>query len=400
MKPKTIHTEAEYETALARITQLMDAEPDTPEGEELDLWTTLVSVYEEQHYPIEMPDPLEALKFRMEQQRLRQKDLIPFIGSASKVSEVLAGKRQLSLSMIRNLHRGLGIPAEVLIGDPEAVTLSEQTLEWDRFPIADMLKREWISFKGTVREARACAEKIMRSFIQPFGDELLIPARMRQHVRQGGATDTYALLAWRLRVMHLARSQSVSDYEPDSVGRDLIREIAKLSYFDRGPLLAKELLSKCGIYLVIESHLPNTYLDGAAMLMPDGKPLIALTLRFDRSDNFWFTLAHEIAHVAKHLHVGVDQSFFDDLNVSDLSIQEQEADRMARNGLIPGKLWRAAGLVTNPEPARVKKFAEELHINPAIPAGRIRYETGNFTILNSLIGNGDIRPFFPRERNT
>jgi HTH-type transcriptional regulator / antitoxin HigA len=396
MKARTIHTEAEYETALARISQLMDAEPGTPEGEELDLWTTLVSVYEDQHYPIEMPDPLEALKFRMEQQGLRQKDLIPFIGSASKVSEVLAGKRQLSLSMIRSLHRGLGIPAEVLIGDPGAVALGEQCLEWDRFPIADMMKRKWIDFTGNVREAKACAEQIVRSFIEPFGDELLVPARMRQHVRQGKSTDLYALLAWRLRVMHLARSQSVSDYEPDSVGRDLIREIAKLSYFNEGPSLARELLGKCGIYLVVEQHLPNTYLDGAAMLMPDGKPLIALTLRFDRADNFWFTLAHEIAHVARHLHTGVDQSFFDDLQVSDVSIQEQEADRMARNGLIPTRLWRAAGLVDNPEPARVRKFAEELHISPAIPAGRIRYETGNFTILNSLIGNGDVRQFFVR----
>jgi HTH-type transcriptional regulator / antitoxin HigA len=80
--------------------------------------------------------------------------------------------------------------------------------------------------------------------------------------------------------------------------------------------------------------------------------------------------------------------------VSDLSIQEQEADRMARSGLIPGKLWRAAGLIDNPDPPRVRKFAEELHISPAIPAGRIRYETSNFTILNSLIGNGDVRQFF------
>lgn len=118
MIPKVIKNDCDYETALARIDQLMDAAPGTPEGEELELLATLVEVYEDKHVSMELPDPIEAIRFRMEQSGLKQQDLVPYIGSRSKVSEVLAGKRRLSLNMIRALHKGLGVPAEVLLREP------------------------------------------------------------------------------------------------------------------------------------------------------------------------------------------------------------------------------------------------------------------------------------------
>jgi len=122
MKPKVIRTEAEYEAALQRIAALMETDPDptSPKGEELELFSLLVERYEDEHYPMDLPDPVSAIKFRMEQQGLRSKDLVPYIGSASKVSEVLSGRRALSLAMIRNLVEGLGITAKVLIGKPRA----------------------------------------------------------------------------------------------------------------------------------------------------------------------------------------------------------------------------------------------------------------------------------------
>ena len=119
---KLIKTNEDYETVLARIEELFDAQPDTPEGDELELLVTLVEIYEKNKYPIEAPDPISAIKFRMEQQGLKNKDLIPYIGSKSKVSEVLSGKRDLSLNMIRKLNAGLGIPAEVLIKELEEKT--------------------------------------------------------------------------------------------------------------------------------------------------------------------------------------------------------------------------------------------------------------------------------------
>ena len=111
-----IRTEDDYDAVLKRIDQLMNAELGTPEGDELDILVTLVEAYEAKHYPIPACDPIEAIKFRMEQMGLEAKDLTSIIGSRSKVSEVLNRKRQLSISMIRNLHAQLHLPFESLIG--------------------------------------------------------------------------------------------------------------------------------------------------------------------------------------------------------------------------------------------------------------------------------------------
>lgn len=126
MKAKLIKTEEENEAALKRLDEIFDAEPGTPEGDEAELLTALIEMYEKKAYPIDLPDPIEAIKFRMEQQGLKRKDLVPYIGSAPKVSEVLAGKRPLSLTMIRNLVKGLGIPAEVLLQEAGADLPSEK----------------------------------------------------------------------------------------------------------------------------------------------------------------------------------------------------------------------------------------------------------------------------------
>jgi len=118
MDIKPIKTEADYRSALKMIESLMEAETGSPEGEKLDVLVTLAEAYEARHYPIDMPDPVEAIKFEMEQRNLTPKDLVPMIGKTNRVYEVLSHKRGWSLSMIRNLHRGLGILAEVLIRSP------------------------------------------------------------------------------------------------------------------------------------------------------------------------------------------------------------------------------------------------------------------------------------------
>lgn len=115
MNAKIIRTEAENEAALARIEELMDAAAGTPEGEELDLLSLLVWNYEQEHYPIGSPTPLEAIEFFMDQKGLTNADMVKYLGSPSKVSEVLSGKRALSKTMIRKLVEGLGIPADILL---------------------------------------------------------------------------------------------------------------------------------------------------------------------------------------------------------------------------------------------------------------------------------------------
>jgi len=121
MKPKLIRNEREHRAALARIDHLMDARPGTPQADELDLLAALVEIYEDEAFPIDEPDPVEAIRFRMEQQGLKPRDLVPYMGSRSKVSEVLSRHRGLSLKMIRRLSTGLGIPTDVLVRESTPV---------------------------------------------------------------------------------------------------------------------------------------------------------------------------------------------------------------------------------------------------------------------------------------
>ncbi len=120
MEIKPIKSEADYRAALKEIESLMMAESDTPEGEKLDVLVTLVEAYEAKHFPMELPDPVEAIKFEMERKGLTVKDLEAFIGKRNRVYEILNHKRSLTLKMIWKLHQGLGIPAESLIKPPSA----------------------------------------------------------------------------------------------------------------------------------------------------------------------------------------------------------------------------------------------------------------------------------------
>jgi HTH-type transcriptional regulator / antitoxin HigA len=115
MHPKVIKNNEDHKAALAHLDTLLDAKPGSPEFEELEVWECLIEAYEERKCPIGMPDPISAIRFRMEQQGLKNKDLVPHMGSKSRVSEVLNGKRPLTLAMIQRLHEGLGIPAAVLL---------------------------------------------------------------------------------------------------------------------------------------------------------------------------------------------------------------------------------------------------------------------------------------------
>lgn len=117
MNIKPIHTATDYQTALKDIDTLLEAQPGTPQGDRLDVLVTLVEAYEAKHFPIPEPDdPVEVLEYYLESRGLSRLDLIPYLGSKERVSEVLNKKRRLSLEMIRKLHSGLGIPAELLIG--------------------------------------------------------------------------------------------------------------------------------------------------------------------------------------------------------------------------------------------------------------------------------------------
>lgn len=134
MKTKILKTEQEYDEACQRVYNLIHSteeaiEPDSPEGEEMELLSLLIEKYEQEHYPMEAPDPIEAIKFRMEQMNLKQSDIAPLFGGKTRVSEVLNGKRQLTLKMITLLNRYLGIPLESMITGNKEIRLEDKKKE-------------------------------------------------------------------------------------------------------------------------------------------------------------------------------------------------------------------------------------------------------------------------------
>ena len=390
MKPQVIKTPEEYEQALAHIETLMDAEPGSAEEKELELFVLLVEAYEEEHFPLGLPDPIEAIKFRMEQEGLTRKDLVPYIGSMSKVSEVLNRKRPLSLRMIRRLHAGLGIPAEVLLQEPGKESIAPPRYAVSEFPFSKMFKRGYFQFSGPLAMAKEYGEELLAELFSVFGEQ----APQALYRRADKEVDEKALLAWLARAMQLARQENLPPYTPEDLTETFFQDLVRLSIFGNGPVLAKEFLNKYGIHLIVLPHFPKTYLDGAAFIAPTGQPAVGLTLRYDRLDNFWFTLLHELAHVRLHLHDG-NVAFFDDTEKQPEGDdpKEQEANQFARNALIPPAAWEEwkDRLLTNYADDLLKTFAHRLRIHPAIVAGRVRWETGDYTHHSSLLGTGLVR---------
>ena len=398
MQAKVIKNEAEYREALKQVEALWDALPGTPEAETAELWTLLIENYEKQHYPIEAPDAVSAILFRMEQQGLTRNDLIPIIGSKGRVSEILNRKRDLSLSMIRKLHSELGIPAEVLLQKRAMPVPALAHVEWQRFPVNEMVKRRWFpNFEGKAKDALEQAEELIGPLVFPDGQDCRTrKLAARQNVRDGSTPDEHAMWAWQGRVLCLAKEKSVGDYDPKAMIPEFIRKVVGLSVLDDGPVQAGRFLAKSGIALVILNYLPGTHLDGAAMVGLSGKPVVAVTLRHDRLDNFWFTLAHELAHVVLHLTKDATACFLDDLE-SDIpkSQKEKEADRLAADSLIPPREWNRAGGPDMASDVQVRNLASRVHIHPAIVAGRLRFEKDSYHLFSNLVGSRLIRKLFP-----
>ncbi len=397
-KIKPIRTEADYEAALARIDTLMDAEPGTPEGEELDVLTDLVELYEAKQVQMGFPSPVAAIEFRMEQAGLTQRDLVPFIGSRAKVSEVLSGKRQLTMPMARALHEHLGIPAEVLLQEAGA-TLTEPLagLEWERFPLEAMAKLGWIP---KVRNLKLRAKKLIGELVRRAGGPEVASAalyRKNDHARANAKMDPYALKAWCWQVLAEANeSRPTTPYEPGTVSLDFLRQLARLSWSDEAPRLAKELLAKHGIPLAVVPHLPKTYLDGAALKLGDGTPVVGLTLRYDRVDNFWFCLLHELAHIGRHMDKNGDASFVDDMTLRDMEggrrdPKEAQADEWAEEALVPRAIWETSEARRHPTPMSVVNLSKALQVHPAIVAGKVRHERRNYRLLSHFVGTGQVR---------
>ena len=404
---RPIRNDNDLDEALARIEEIFDAEEGTPEDNELAILLDLVERYEDIHHPIPAPTPIAAIEFMVDQRGLTRRDLIPFIGSASKVSEVLSGKRDITMAMARALHKHLGIPAEVLLQGPSVSFDNEELdLDWKRFPLKAIA--EWAGMKDT-RNLKDRAEEIVRaSMNRAGGQQAAATALFRKNdlTRVNAKADRYALTAWCWQVMAQANEALPSaEYRADTVTPEFLREVAKVSRFGDGPRLARDVLAGLGVALQIVPHLPRTYLDGAAMWVDGDRPVIGLTLRYDRIDNFWFTLLHELAHLGRHLDGDESTVFYDDLSLRGPKTEttavedvETEADKWAEDALWPSNDdWESSLRFDNLAPMEIIELGQKYEVHPAVIAGRVRYEQRNYRLLSQFVGTGEVRRQFEEE---
>jgi HTH-type transcriptional regulator/antitoxin HigA len=390
---KPIRSEEDYREALALIDELIDAEPASDAYRVLDVVSDLVHAYEERNIEIPLPSQVAAIQFRMDQLGLNRRDLEPIIGSSGKVSEVLSGKQPLTLKMMRALHKHLGIPAEVLLGVPHARLDEDGVAEnADRYPIAEMGKLGWFAGFGDVQDR---AEEAIRWLIARAGvapNHIAAYCRKNDEARHNAKMDGFAFQAWCLHVLATASEQRLpAKFDRDAINDDFLRHVASLSTLENGPELVREVLAKKGIRFVYAPHLKKTYLDGAAMLLPDGTPVVALTIRYDRIDNFWHSLIHELVHVRYDLHEP-GEIISDDLSIPSANSEiEKRADAESSEALVPENYLPPLEEREKMDVAELFAVAQKANVHPAVVAGRIRHDTGNWKKFARIVGSGSVR---------
>jgi HTH-type transcriptional regulator/antitoxin HigA len=334
--------------------------------------------------------------------RLSQKQLAARLGLQEQQIQRYEAEDYASASLRRLIEvaKALGLEIREIAGlhaPPSVRSVGEEkpSIDWNCFPTREMYRRNWFSdfFDGSLDEANENAEKLVKEFICGVMPNPA-PALLRSHVRAGSTMNPYALLAWQCRILRIAsKNRPQTAFRKSKAGIEWLHGLTRCSQHADGPIRGREYLRDAGIDLVVEPHLEHTYLDGAA-LARRGSPIIGLTLRYDRLDNFWFTLIHEVIHVTRHLGKEDIEDFFDDLDAAADDV-EREADRLAGDVLVPDSTWETALARYLQTPETIHEFADGLRISPAIIAGRIRREANNYMILTDLIGQGEVRKLFP-----
>ena len=270
------------------------------------------------------------------------------------------------------------------------LTVDISPINWDKFPIKEMLKRGWLpsGISNPINTIKAL-------FTDIFGNEQYELALHRKFRFNGNSPNEYSLLAWQIQVLSKAKEITkqikVPKFNKDS---SWLNQLVRISTHSSGPLEAQEFLLSKGIILIVEPHLPSTYLDGAAMLLPNTSiPVIGLTLRQDRLDNFWFVLFHELGHIFLHLNAERTSIVDEDVGITKDEV-EIEADNFALNNLIPSEQWDMCMCRFYINEDALNEDARNLNIHPSIIAGRLRRENKNYQIFKEKVGLKQVRKLF------
>ena len=315
--------------------------------------------------------------------RLTPRQLEPFIGSRARVSEILSGKRQLSIEMIRALHEGLGIPYNSML------TERSRTNNVNNVSAPAINRLNTFGFKVE----RGSVPSFITSSLNNEAPFTLL--RKTRSQRASSKTDQGALLLWQAAVLQkgdLAKPCGSFDYE---IFRSHdFRHLARMSQRPYGPSRAIAELSKNGVSVVVLPPLPGTFLDGVAMLTAAGAPVIGLTLRYDRIDSFWFTLLHEVSHIVLHYEIlkKSKATFVDDMDIRSEDVREREADELARDVLIPPQFLTQVNWGPHTTQDEIITIATRARVHIAIVAGRWQRDHQNYKKFSRLIERDTLRP--------
>lgn len=304
--------------------------------------------------------------------------------------------RSISLQAFRRIAGVLGVQIEARIVeglDASLIALKSppKTEIDDRQMKAIALHARRSGWFDTPDDEVAARQKIL-DFIDESSASLGSPGLLRTGLRSLDLQDDAMLAAWRARILQRAeRSAKEISGVFDQVNLSWVANLVRLSIYDDGPSRAVEWCKTNGVLVLIEPQITGLKLDGAAFLL-GSTPVIGLTIRQDRLDNFWFTLLHEIGHTILHYNAGLASGFFDEeTDLKAVDELELEADQFASSMLIPPERWRQSTVRVTRSAASVDQFARQLEINPAIVFGRIRRERNDYKLFYDRVGAGQVR---------
>lgn len=367
--------------------QLKELENEVQEYEALKAGKVLIS-----HVQSLAELPLAMIKSRIAN-GLTQANLADKVGIKVQQIQRYEADRYESASL-KTLMRIANALEIGLDGDIIIKSDVKDEFEIKNYPFKQMYERGWFgSYSGSLNDAMQQASFLIKKLFKDAGVDVPRMALTRRSVRSDGNFNEFALNAWLARVVGKAKKQEVQvTFKPETVNEEWLRGLRELSVEEDGPVKAAEYLIKSGIKFIVEPALDGTYLDGAAIITPNGTPIVAMTLRYDRLDNFWFVLLHEIAHLTLHLREP-NSVIFDDLDITQEGV-EKEADDYALNALVRDDVWKKALVRFNATEKGIINMAEGNGISPALIAGRLRREKSTYYKFNDLVGQGLVRKCF------